>query len=157
LEASPADIVRWLLVQFGFGVDPEDNQPPQAGAWPIFATNQPNFPDQSITVLDTRGQTDGREMTAGALYDHFGFQVAVRTVDHAAGWQKLAAIRSFMSTMLNNVTVGVPDLPGTGSGQFCVYTFAKIGQVLASGKEAPNSRRSLFTLNALVAIHSSPY
>ena len=148
---SPADIVRELLVQLGMGSDPTVSP---GSPWPVYASAEPQSPDNCITVFDTQGTDDGRTMH-GFKPDHFGIQVRVRAADHPTAWQKAdAQIRVALcegvddSSLPQTVTLTIP-LPMT---RYTVPNFARIGQCLALGKEAPNSRRSIVTLNATVVI-----
>src|SRR3954468_4142840 len=73
---TQANIIRWLLIGLGIGVDPDIS--PQ-GTWPIYSTSEPDTPDAVITIFNTTGQMDGRSMF-GEEYEHYGFQMRVREV-----------------------------------------------------------------------------
>lgn len=141
LTNSPADILRWLLVYLVQGTDPAD-----ADAWPVYVSSEPNQPDNCITVYDTQGQDDGRSMRDGELYAHPGFQVLVRSQDHVAGWQKATAIRTALAMEVLRLTLAV------GPSTYLIQCISHIGQVLAIGKDAPSSKRSLFTVNGMVSV-----
>ena len=138
---SPADISRWALIALGLGSDPDE-----VAAWPIFATGEPTSPDDCITVYDTAGNDDGRAMTSGELFSHYGIQIRVRAVDHETGWVKADSLRTVMSQQVNALLLAV------GSSNYLVHAFTKIGVVLPIGKDAPKSKRSLFTINLTAAI-----
>ena len=140
LTHSPADIVRRVLIDLGLGVDPPSTP------WPVFASGEPDTPDNCITVYDTAGLDHGRSMIDGELFGHNGVQVRVRSNSHATGWTKADAIQTGMAKSVYQETVTI-------SGQaYLVHAIAKIGDVLTFGKETPTSKRSLFTINALASI-----
>jgi len=146
LRHSPAEIVRQLLVNALIASDPGDGSSRPTYAWPGYATNEPSTPDNTITVYDTTGQSDGRTMPDGEAVSHYGVQVRVRSRVHSQGWQMADSIRE-------RLTRGVYGSPvRVDSTDYLVYNFARVGNVIPVGKDAPNTRRSLFTLNAIVAL-----
>lgn len=135
-EHSPADVVRQLLVDLGLCSDPG------AGfAWPAYASAEPPAPDEAVTVYDTAGTSFGRSMATGARSENPGVQVRVRARDHRTGWAKARQIARLLDTgtLWRAVTVG--------TAAYCVQDFGRTSDVLALGKEVPNSKRSLFTVN----------
>lgn len=141
---SPADVVRWLLIGLGVGTDPS-----LSSAWPINADKEAATPDNVITIYDTAGRDDGRSMIDGELFYHYGLQVRVRAVDHVTGWPKADQIRVTMAQQVygNSVTIG--------TSTYRVHCIAKIGEVLRLGQEVGSSKRSLFTINATVALRQT--
>lgn len=137
---SPADIVRVLLVNLGLGANPPNS------TWPVYSTNEPDIPDNCITVFDTVGKGDGRSMTDGELFDHYGIQVRVRATTFSVGYQKVNAIRVAFS---ESVIEEVVTISGTN---YLVKSITQISQIFPLGKEVPTSRRTLFTVNALVTV-----
>lgn len=139
---SPGDITRWLLIGLGLGADPEEST-----VWPIFATSEPDAPDNCLTLYDTTGSDDGSSMIDGELYTHHGVQVRIRAATHSGGgYAKASAIRHALAELVHDETVHV------GATTYLVQCYARIGEVLTLGKDAPNSKRSLFTLNATVSL-----
>jgi hypothetical protein len=150
---SPADIVRWLLVELGEGSAPL-TPVSRASLWPVYATNEPSSPDECITVYDTVGRGDGRLMISGREINHYGVQVRVRSITHRTGWQKAESIRVSLSERTLEEAVSVPDVEGVNGGlptPYIVHCLAQIGAVLPIGTET-TSKRSIFTVNALVTI-----
>ncbi len=144
---SPAEVIQWLLIALGQGTIPTD-----AGAWPCHATNEPSQPDDCLTVYDTTGQSDGRSMIDGALWQHFGFQVRVRSKDHRLGWVKADAIRDALSLSTYHRSVSIPGDSGGPTATYHVWSVNKIGVILPLGTDQGRSKRSLFTLNAIAAL-----
>lgn len=140
---SQAEIAAQLLVDLGFGTDPLTFQ-----AWPVYSTAEPSAPDNCITVKDTDGTSEGRSMVDGELQEHFGVQVRVRSTTHPTGWQKALAVREALAKNLYDRTVTI------GSSQYLVHCAAKISRVLSLGKDTPSTKRSIFTVNAVLALTS---
>lgn len=135
-DNSPAEIAAQLLVLLGYGTDSD--------TWPVYATNEPSSPDNCITVKDTDGKGEGRVAT-GELQEHQGIQIRVRSADHPTGWAKCTALRNGMATGFYDRTVVI------GARQYLVHCFANIGRILPLGKDTPATKRSVFTINALIS------
>lgn len=139
---SPADIVRWLLVGIGVGTDPTLSvlQP-----WPVYAADEPDEPDNCLTVYDTTPQDDGRVHTDGEVLRMHGFQLRIRAVDHPTGAAKLYAAQVTMTEANVGRTVSI------GTARYTVFALSKpsVGML---GKDMPNTARKLFTINALASI-----
>lgn len=147
LEHAPSQIVGRLLAEMGLGATPQSNT---TVTWPIYINNEPPSPDNTITIYDTPGSDDGRVM-AGELQQHYGFQVRVRSAVHNTGWSKISNIRKEMAenamAYQHVVTIESP------STRYLVHAITGIGQVIPLGKETPESKRDIFTLNASVVVY----
>lgn len=137
---SPADVVRWLLIQLGIAAEPP------VTPWPAYCSSEPNFPDDCVTVYDVAGVDDGRLMVTGEAPTHYGVQVRVRATDHATGYAKASEIRDTFAEDVLLETVTISDTT------YLVQAMSRIGNVIALGKETPAGRRSLFTCNATVSL-----
>lgn len=143
LSHSPADIVQKLLTEMGLGTDP-DLSPIQA--WPVYASNEPNEPDNCITVYDTQGHDSGRTNPDGEVLDHFGIMIRFRAVTHAVGALKAQNLKAVLAEQAYAQKITLD------TARYLVPCFANIGQVLYNGLDNPNSKRSVFTLNMTSAI-----
>ena len=140
LDHTPADIVRELLIGLALGTDPDDS-----GAWPVFSPNEPDLPDEMIAVSDTQGRDGGRTAPDNERAEHQGIQVMVRGKTSPRGWVKANAIAIALDTVWNrNVTMD--------SSEYTVYGIMRTGNVLPLGKAVPESRRWMFSINAIVSI-----
>lgn len=144
LTHSPAEVVRQLLVDLSLGTLPS-----AGGSWPICATQELDSPDNAMTVYDTSGRLDGRTMTDGEQQEHYGFQVRVRSATHEAGHAKANAIAVALdqSVLLEVVTVE--------TSVYLVQAVSRTTNVLPIGKETGLSKRSLFTINAVVSLRQT--
>ena len=149
LANSPAEIVRQLLVDQGIGTFPS---PPgnQSGSWPVYVAEEPSQPDNCLTVYDTTGKDDGRRMIDGVMFTHDGFQLRIRSTDHQTGWVKGREARTFFSEVVKTNTVTINGV------SYLVWAVTGIGQLLVLGYDTGNSKRRLFTLNALVSVQQLP-
>lgn len=150
LTHSPADVLRRVLIALGLGTDP-DAEP--LGLWPIYAAAQPDTPDNVITLYDTVSVLQGRAMVTGEVMEQHGVQVRVRAATHDLGYQKARAVVVAMdeSVYQESVTLDDPGV-GTAASSYLVHAVSRRGGILALGKELPASKRSLFTVNALVSV-----
>lgn len=137
---SPAQIIQQMMIDLDEGTDGSLNN-----SWPIFATVEPDDPDNCITVYDTQGTDDGRTMTDGRADVHHGIQVRVRAYDHSTGYVKTKTIRNDFETVQNKQVSLNLQL-------YLVECVNKIGDVLPLGQDAPNSKRQVFTLNVVTPI-----
>lgn len=143
LNHSPAHIVSKLLIQLGLTTLPVTGT---VGVWPVHVSNEPNVPDNCVTIYDTVGQPDGRSMIDGELDQHFGFQVRVRSDNFPDGWAKAYAIQRALAELITNLVVHIND------SDYLVHCISKIGIIIHFGKEVPSNKRDLFTINALVSL-----
>lgn len=139
---TAAEVMRQLLIDIGQGND-------GGTSWPVFDSNEPNAPDNVITCYDTQGIDDGRSNLDGTLWAHLGVQIRVRSMGVAVGRTKANAVRKALSEAIRR-TVWI------GTAQYWVSNVARIGQVLALGKEKPDSNRNIFTLNVLLPLEVIP-
>ena len=146
LTHSPADVMRWLLIDMGHGTDPATEP---LGLWPAYAGGEPATPDEVITVYDTAGVIDGFTMTDGEAQERHGIQIRVRSATHRRGYNKSRAIAVALDQDVYQETV---TIDGTA---YLVWTATRTTDVLAIGKESPTSKRSIFTLNALVSMRQN--
>lgn len=139
LYDSPASVVAWLLVALNQGTSPLNN-PLQN--WPVYSTNEPSSPDNCITVFDTSGRDDGRIMQTGNRSEHPGVQIRVRSNDAQQGYLKARAICVAVDTGFYDFAVTV------NTNEYVVHGIYRSSNVLALGKNLPNDKRSVFTINA---------
>lgn len=140
MNHTPADVIRYLLISLDLGSLPTDLED-----WPIFYGDEPNTPDNCITLYDTPGTDQGRSMIDGALFGFYGFQVRVRAATKSAGYLKALGIQTVMAQSVIRETV---TIEGTG---YFVHSISNIGDVLDLGKP-PQSSRVLFTINAVTSV-----
>ena len=145
LDASPAQIVRQLLIDLDIGSEPEFTATLYTGEdWPAFYGAEPPVPDNLLLVNDTTGELDGRTFD-GEIQEHFGFQILIRSIKHSVGWFKAFNLRATLAESVQYRDVRV------GDESYLVHAISGIGQVLVLGKHGP-SKRSLFTVNALLSV-----
>jgi len=87
-------------------------------------------------------------MLDGEIFHHYGFQVRLRTADPKSGWVKAEAVRQTFAKNIYGNTVKID------ASIYTVRCVVKIGQVLSLGTETPNSKRHIYTINALVLLDS---
>ncbi len=142
LQHSPADVIAQLIVDQGWGVEYVDDNTD----WPVFASGEPDLPDACITVYDTTGVDQGRVQVTGERQESNGFQVRVRGKVHKVAFAKVREIAVGFDTDVYAATV---NLDGVA---YRVHSVKRSGDPLFIGKDAPRSKRSLFTLNGVVSL-----
>lgn len=141
---SPADIIRAVLIDRGLGTDP-DLVPIQA--WPVYTGGEPNSPDNVITTFGTTGNDHGRDMVTGEVMGAYGFQVRVRASTYSQGRDKIETIWETLSETSGGVYYLTVNVSGD---EYLVVSVVRFGDIIELGKEVPNSKRNLFTFNALI-------
>lgn len=101
-DHAPADILRKLLVDQGYGSDPFSE-----ADWPIYHMSLPEETHNSIVVADTVGVKLGRGMAGESLHRD-GFQIRVRSTSPVISYKKAETIRKYLDTVKNQ-SVSMPD------------------------------------------------
>lgn len=139
LNHSPADIVRWLLIDLNVGTDPnlQDN-------WPFFCDGEGDTPDNAITAFNTSGIVQGEIQFNGEVQEHYGLQFRLRATKPTVAWPKINEVMRAIDQQVNNNVITVE---GT---QYYVECIARTGTVFALGKV--DGKRYVYTLNATVSL-----
>jgi hypothetical protein len=147
LPHSPADVLRHLLVNNGQGVLPSAVTTSWNNTqWPIGVSNEPDTPDNCVTLYDTEPLQQGRIMFSGEKEEKYGVQVRVRSDVFTRGWTKAHALAVYLDET-------VSEMPVTISGtSYLVHAVSRRGGVLPLGQAAPDSKRQLFTFDVTVTL-----
>lgn len=148
INHSPADVVAQILIDMDFGSDPEVDDDGNSSPWPVSVGDEPEYPDNAITVYDTQGRSDARLMPDGHVAEHYGFQVRVRAAKAADAFAKVAAIKVALAKTVYQRIVTLTD----PAASYVVQAITGIGDAIDLGKNTPNDKRSVWTLNALVVV-----
>jgi hypothetical protein len=142
-DHSPADVLRWLLINLGLCTAPLQNPPSGAGntAWPAYAAEEPPRPDAVVTCYDTDGYKDGRSMTEGDRFERHGVQVRVRCADPKSG---VAKARQIADALDRDVYQSYVTIDGV---TYLVDAVTRASDVVSLGRDAPQGGRSVHTLN----------
>lgn len=137
---SPARVLAKLLVDLAMGTDPT------AGTdWPVYTDGEPSSPDNTITTFNKDGGQTVRFMPTGTFDGPAGVQVRVRAKDNPTGWVKTDSLATALAGVYRrSVTVG--------TSVYQVHCLSQMGNVLSLGKEAPTSKRNLFTVNMVMSV-----
>jgi hypothetical protein len=110
--------------------------------WKCFVGAEPDMPDSVITVFDTTGVTDGRDMRTKESIVFHGVQVRLRSVVYSDGWGKLQEIKKTLDRVqMETVRVG--------NTAVVLHAFKLSGTPSFIGRTEKN-RRCIFTLNGLL-------
>ena len=155
LTHSPADVLRRLLIDLGYGSEPAtefENLP-----WPIYVGSEPPTPDNCITLYDTGGTGYGFHMIDGERQEKHGIQVRIRAVTYDVGYTKACSLANALDTAIYF------EKPRIGSNHYKVPQFARTSDVLSLGqapggrqsKMGRGSRRQIFTINGLLSVRAN--
>ncbi|MCK9568737.1 minor capsid protein [Candidatus Pacearchaeota archaeon] len=141
LTHTPANVLQYLMVDLGLGT-----LPTSSGNWPIYNANEPDTPDNCITLRDVAGVTHGREQITGVIQEHEGIQIRIRSTDHATGWTKANAIKVALDSSIAMNSVSIT------TSTYMVHAVTRKSGPFDIGTESPSSKRRLFTINAVVSL-----
>lgn len=147
LTNSPADVIRWALINAGGGTLPS-----AGGDWPIAAWQESDTPDNFVTLYDTSGTLDGRVHNDGEIQEHPGIQIRVRSGNPNDGNEKIRQLIDICDKQFRNTLVTCPNLVGVGTTLYLVYAMTRKGTVLSLGKDTPQTKRALYTVNYIVSL-----
>jgi hypothetical protein len=153
LSHSPAEILQQLMVDEGIVVEPLLND--ETTSWQAYVSSEPSMPDNCVTVQDTVGTQDGRtvdgRVPAGEINEHPGWQIRVRAVSHRVGFLKLSQIRKELMEQVYDAFVQLQD-DLLVNHVYSVQAITRIGSIVMLGTDAPDTKRSLFTLSGTMAV-----
>lgn len=136
LYHSAAHIVRDAIAGLGGGTFPADNK-----SWPMFINNEPDRPDNCITVYDTRRYYQHRMMRGGDVDEAFGIQIRVRASTVFLGANKVNSLAKIVDTLIHAVIVIVASDPGTGglpAVPYRIVNFSRRSIGLSGGRGSNN-------------------
>lgn len=142
LNNSQCEIMAKVLEDLNIGntVPNED--------WFIFRFSEGNTPDNCITVYNTTGTTQGATQIDGVLQIHHGIQIRIRGDNPKTAYSKANEIAVALDGLQQrNVTIE--------STNYVVAAARRTSDVLDLGNEVPTSKRRIFTINAIVALHQT--
>lgn len=151
---GPANVLRWLLIDLDLGTDPDDESDPLDRVWPVHDEDEPDLPDNCITVYHTEGQNDGQDPHSGSVWQHIGWQFRIRAKTREAGRRKAYDILNAVCGLYWH-TITVTETIGTLSEDYRIETVTPSGIPLYIGQEQ-TSKRHLHTINGFATIHPNP-
>jgi len=153
LSHFPSEIIRRLLITLSQGSLPTDNL-----ASPIYIENEPDNPDNIISVFTTASVLQGRDQNSGEMNEFYGFQILIRNADLNNGWEKAKQIQNALDSVINRNTVTILDTTGTANSSYLVHSITRTSGILVLGKEGSGggrTDRNLFTINAIASIEET--
>ena len=147
MSHSPSQVIRQLLIDLGVASD--------GGTWPAYASQEPDKPDDCITVYDTSETRQGRFQVGGEEQSAYNLQIKVRSNDYQEGHVKANSIKTTLAQSVQNTTVSTLDdeANGTATQSYLVYAIS-----LRSffSIPVPYSDRKVWTCNIQATITQSP-
>lgn len=147
LTHSPADVLRYLLITHGLGSLPTGVS---NADWSVFVDNEPDRPDNCLTIYNTVSKLNGRTHTDGEVQEIHGIQVRIRSQVSNEGYTRARQIAVELDTnvYLDNVTIDTV--------RYCVKSFSRSSDIYAFGKDSPTpTKRSIHTFNGYLVVRQS--
>ena len=141
---SPAKVIQQMLIQMWQCGNPEGTPIPQ---WPAYAGNEPDKPDDVVTVYNTQGTDDGRLMESGELMEHPGVTIRVRTGDEATGEMKALDMAWNLDQVKRREVVVVE---GSVSATYLMQNVRRTGGIVPY--PLVSSRRRAWNINCLLTL-----
>ena len=142
LGHAPGEIIKQLMEDLGLGTEVSS-----AGAWPIYWSHLPDSPDSCLAIYDTVPTNDGRSHPDGITQEHYGFEILIRSNSPTVGRQKgLNILDSFDTDVLRTLVT-------LGDYTYNVQAITRRAGLLSLGRESPESRRRLHSINFVTDIN----
>ena len=122
--------------------------PSLESAWPLYETILPdgdNVEDNAARINDSQDVIDGRDMSSGENFKHYGITIFIRALDYEIGWLKAKSVLTDLCAV-HNASISVGD----NSYVFGVAT--NHSGILNLGTESGTKRRCKFELNFNVTL-----
>jgi hypothetical protein len=142
--ASPAEVVRSILIKEKVGIWPGISQLPDQGKWQVYVAEMNDDVERALCVIDTAGLVFGREMQHGKILEHPGVKVMARSLkftDNGIIYKAAAALDG----IINGYSVCV-----CGEWNANIHSVYRTSNILYLGEES-GTRRQLWSFNARVA------
>ena len=146
LSHAASEVVKQLLIDLGVGTNSLSYDD-----WPVYSNNEPDSPDNCITLTDTAGMNDGKLQINGEVQDQCGLQVRVRATDFMLGRDRMTEIMQKLDTACR-AAVSLQQRIGTAMSSYLIHSAERASGMFAIGSDPTNSERELFTSNYLVSI-----
>ena len=146
---SPADVVHYLLIALGLGMLPVPGFAYTATSWPVNAGQEPDSPDNTITLYNTTGNKHARIMIDGETVEDPGIQIRIRGTDDPTASIQAELIKVAIDEKAIGYNVQI------GGHNFTVYAINRVGNPIQLGNESPTSRRRIYTINATVTLRQT--
>lgn len=143
---SQADIIRRLLIQLGVGTAPETYTGDAGPQWPVYAADEPDAPDNAITVYDTAPVSKGRIMIGGEQIQDLGFTATVRG-DHVYGFRKAKEAEIALNESVYDALVNIDG------AQYIVHSCNQLTLVAFGKSDLPGTMRRRFNINGLACLY----
>lgn len=134
----PTIVVSNLLVANGYGVFKS-----LTSDWGIFISEQPDSPDQCITIYDSSGSNLGKGMSGDTLIRP-GIQIRIRSKTYPDGIRKIGVINSYLDNISRSPIYSGPSVIGY------VQNITRLQDFLPLGRD--QVRRFMFSCNYILTI-----
>jgi hypothetical protein len=146
LQDSPADVIAQILINMGLVADPDSSSSSNPD-WLISVDQELAVPDDVIEIHNTAGIQSGRVQITGQMSELYGIQFMVRAVDSRIAFAMMNQLAVIVDQQIYRVTV-----PMNSGKSYFLDSITRTGTPIALGKEAPLTKRYIYTLNAITSV-----
>ncbi len=147
LEDSVADVVAQILINKGLVDDPDAGSSSSSSGWLISVDQELATPDDVVEIHNTEGVQSGRVQVTGQMSELYGLQVLVRASDSRTAFAMVNRLAVTVDQHIYRETVAM----ASGKNYF-LDSISRTGTILALGKEAPLTKRYIYTFNAITSV-----
>lgn len=152
--SSPAKLVIQYLVDVGAAGDATPMPDGSVlGDWPAYNAISPdghdnaNVPDNMVTIYDTEGKSDGRDMAPGGeQVEHPGLSIFVRSLDYDEGYIQAKKLKTALARIARTQV--------TYKGYTYSIQAVHTRPIRYAGPAAGNRVRYLFSQDAFVSLNN---
>ena len=151
LPDASAKITAYLMSLLDLGSIPSQ-EPIGPDDWPIYVSQEPDYPDNAIMVFDTSPVLQGRVHNDGEVQERHGIQVVVRGVNEESSGRKMREVSHKFDVSKN---------PGDGVYRnqviidnriYLVHSISRESGPFYLGKDRFRSFRDRYSLNVTVSV-----
>ena len=136
IEHGPSQVLSVYLIATGVVNLPSNP------VWPCFYGQMPALPNQVVSIHDTDGILDGREMRGGKTVMHPGWQIRIRSQTENAAQIKGQQICIELDEILRTTVV-------IGAKTYKIQATRRMSPIIPIGQEEGGARL-LFTINGTI-------
>ena len=146
LNHSAADIICQLMLDLSLGTSYQLSLD-----WPVYVSQEPDSPDNCLTVYDTTPLLQGRAMIDGEVQERDGIMVRIRGATFLEARDKAVAIAIAFDQSVERTMVTI------GSHVYRIQAISKTSGPIDLGKNVPDTKHHVFTYNATVSVRQTTY
>lgn len=119
--------------------------------FPVYMGTRPDTPDDCITVVETVGTNQGRYLQSGGHIERNSASIMVRANAYEKGDDKARLIVRNLTEPAYGLVLPL-NMASNTAGFYLIQNVSKVSGPIPLGKETPDSKRYLWSINILLTI-----